>query len=137
MAAQTSPAAPHPPRVLVRGVNWLGDAVMTTPALQRLRQALPGTHLTLLTHEKLAALWQHHPSLDAIVSFHPGERPWSVARRLRGENFNAALVLPNSPRAGLEVWLAGIPQRIGSARPWRNWFLTQAVAPRPGQWRMR
>ena len=137
MAAQTSPAAPHPSRVLVRGVNWLGDAVMTTPALQRLRQALPGTHLTLLTHEKLAALWQHHPSLDAIVSFHPGERPWSVARRLRGENFNAALVLPNSPRAGLEVWLAGIPQRIGSARPWRNWFLTQAVAPRPGQWRMR
>jgi len=29
------------PRILVRGVNWLGDAVMTTPALLRLRQALP------------------------------------------------------------------------------------------------
>jgi len=29
-----------PRRILVRGVNWLGDAVMTTPALQRLREAL-------------------------------------------------------------------------------------------------
>ena len=34
-----------PDRILVRGVNWLGDAVMTTPALQRLRQALPGAHI--------------------------------------------------------------------------------------------
>jgi heptosyltransferase-2 len=39
-------------------------------------------------------------------------------------------VLPNSPRAALEIFLAGIPQRVGYARPWRNFFLTQAVAPR-------
>jgi heptosyltransferase-2 len=123
-------------RVLVRGVNWLGDAVMTTPALQRLREALPDTHITLLTHQKLADLWQHHPSLNAIITFSAGESPWSVARRLRAENFEAALVLPNSPRSALEVWLARIPQRIGYARQWRNWLLTQLVAQRPGQMRM-
>ena len=136
MPAHPPSSIPHPRRVLVRGVNWLGDAVMTTPALQRLRQALPGAHITLLTHEKLAALWQQHPSLDAIVSFSAGERPWAIARRLRAEDFDAALVLPNSPRAALEVWLARIPQRIGYARPWRNWFLTRAIAARPGQRRM-
>lgn len=136
MPAQPS-ADSQPRRLLVRGVNWLGDAVMTTPALQRLREALPGTRITLLTHEKLEALWQGHPSLDAVVPFNPGERPWSIARRLRGEKYDAALVLPNSPRAGLEVWLAGIPQRMGYARPWRNWLLTRAVAPRPGYCRMR
>jgi heptosyltransferase-2 len=108
---------------VVRGVNWLGDAVMTTPALQRLREALPDAHLTLLTHEKLADLWQHHPSLNSIITFSPGENPWLVARRLRAENFQAALVLPNSPRSALEVWLARIPLRIGYARPWRNRLL--------------
>jgi len=41
-------------------------------------------------------------------------------------------VLPNSPRSALEVWLAGIPQRIGYARPWRSWMLTQRIAARPG-----
>ena len=129
-------ADPSLRRVLVRGVNWLGDAVMTTPALQRLREALPEAHITLLTHEKLAALWQHHPSLNAIITFSSRESPWSVARRLRAENFQSALVLPNSPRSAMEVWLARVPQRIGYARPWRTWMLTQPVAPRPGQVRM-
>jgi heptosyltransferase-2 len=46
-------------------------------------------------------------------------------------------VLPNSPRSAIEVFLAGIPQRIGGARPWRNFFLTQAVAPRAGAVKMR
>src|ERR1039457_1429147 len=129
-------ADPSLRRILVRGVNWLGDAVMTTPALMRLREALPDAHITLLTHEKLAALWQHHPSLNATITFSSGESPWSVARRLRAENFQAALVLPNSPRSAMEVWLARVPQRIGYARPWRTWMLTQSVSPRPGQLRM-
>jgi heptosyltransferase-2 len=41
-----------------------------------------------------------------------------------------ALILPNSPRSALEMFLARIPRRVGYARPWRNLFLTQAVAPR-------
>ena len=131
------PSSPNAPRrVLVRGVNWLGDAVMTTPALQRLREALPEAHVTLFTHEKLACLWEQHPSVDAVLTFSPGESPWSVARRLRAESFQTAVVLPNSLRSALEVWLARIPQRIGYARPWRDWLLTRALVPRPGKGRM-
>jgi heptosyltransferase II len=125
-----------PLRILVRGVNWLGDAVMTTPALQRLREALPGAHLTLLTHEKLASLWDRHPSLDTVITFSSGESPWSVARRLRASGFQTAVVLPNSPRSALEVWLARIPQRIGYTRPCWSWLLTRAISPRPGKGRM-
>jgi heptosyltransferase-2 len=122
---------PAPRRLLVRGVNWLGDAVMATPALARLREALPNTHLTLLTPAKLADLWQHHPALDAVLAV-PTERTlFQVARELRDRNFDAGLVLPNSPRSALELWLARIPRRIGGAAPWRNVFLTEVVAPRP------
>ena len=132
----TTPPSSSPRRLLVRGVNWLGDAVMTTPALQRLREALPDSHITLLTHQKLADLWQHHPSLDAVITFASGESLWAVARRLRAEHQQTALVLPNSPRSALEVWLAGIPQRIGYNRRGRNWLLTRSVMPRPDQARM-
>src|SRR4029077_17906394 len=121
------PSAPR--RLLVRGVNWLGDAVMTTPALQRLREHFPQAHISLLTHEKIAELWLAHASLDAVLTFAPGESPWVVARRLRAEHFDTSLVLPNSPRSALEVWLAGIPQRVAYARPWRDWFLSQRVSP--------
>jgi heptosyltransferase-2 len=119
-------------RILVRGVNWLGDAVMSTPALLRLRERFPQTHITLLTPEKLRELWLHHPALDETISFEAGEGLFSVSRKLRAGNFDLALVLPNSPRSALEVWLANIPRRIGGARPWRNCFLTELVAPQSG-----
>ena len=121
----------------MRGVNWLGDAVMTTPALLRLREKFPTAHITLLGPDKLAALWPHHPAVDATISFAAGESILAVGQKLRAGKFDLALVLPNSPRAALEVWRAGIPQRIGYARPWRNWSLTQAVAPRADAVKMR
>ncbi len=127
----------HPRRILVRGVNWLGDAVMTTPALLRLRERFPDAHITLLAAEKLADLWQQHPAMNGVVSFGAGEDVFTVGRTLRNGKFDLALVLPNSPRSALEVFLAGIPHRIGYARPWRNFFLTQAVAPRAGAREMR
>jgi len=128
----------QPGRVLVRGVNWLGDAVMTTPALQRLRERLPGSHITLLTPLKLADLWLGHPSIDEVMTLAAGQGVWSAAGQIRSAGpFDLALVLPNSPRSALETWLGRIPQRVGYARPWRNWFLTRAIAPRPDRVVMR
>ena len=121
----------------MRGVNWLGDAVMTTPALLRLRQKHPQAHLALLTPEKLSDLWLHHPAIDEVIPFAEDQNVFAVAKKLRAGRFDVALVLPNSPRSALEVWLAGIPQRICYARPWRNWLLTQAVAPRADAIRMQ
>jgi len=126
-----------PEKILVRGVNWLGDAVMTTPALLRLREAQPAAHITLLTHAKLADLWRHHPAIDSVATFESGESVFTTARRLRGEHFTTTIVLPNSPRSALEVFLARIPRRIGLARPWRNLLLTDAVSAPAGIRRMR
>lgn len=137
MPTQFSTYAGPPRRILVRGVNWLGDAVMTTPALQRLREHFPQIKIVLVTHEKLADLWLGHPSADEVITFTSSEGPWAVARRVRRLEADLALVLPNSPRSALEVWLARIPHRIGYARPWRNWLLTQAVPARQGHMPMR
>ncbi|HXG48770.1 MAG TPA: lipopolysaccharide heptosyltransferase II [Methylomirabilota bacterium] len=123
-------------RILVRGVNWLGDAVMTTPALQRLREAHPAAHITLLTPAKLAELWTRDPAVDAVLAFEPTESLWAVAGRLRAQRCDVALVLPNSPRSALETFLARIPVRIGRAGAWRNIFLTRAVVPRSDAVRM-
>ena len=126
----------QPRRILVRGVNWLGDAVMTTPALLRLREKFPATQITLLTPEKLKDLWLNHPAINEIISFAPDESIFATVKKLRAGKFDLALVLPNSPRSALEIYLAGIPQRAGYSRPWRNFFLTQTVAPRAGAVKM-
>ncbi len=118
--------------ILVRSVNWLGDAVMSTPALLRLRQARPGARITMLAPEKLAGLWQGQSFVDELLTFAPWENLWQVGRRLREKRFDIGLALPNSIRSALELWLAGIPQRVGLARRGRSLFLTKAVLPRAG-----
>jgi heptosyltransferase-2 len=122
---------PDPPeKILLRGLNWLGDAVMSIPALLRLRQARPSAHIALLSPEKLAGLWQEQPFLDEVLTFSASENIWQVSRRLRKENFSEAVALPNSFRSALELWLAGIPRRVGFARPGRGFLLTRPLPPR-------
>ncbi len=115
-------------RILVRGVNWLGDAIMTTPALMRLRDARPKAHIALLTPAKLAELWQHYPAVDEVIAIERSDTLVCVAKRIRRGRFDTAVLFPNSPRSALEVFLARVPQRIGVARPWRTWALTKVVS---------
>ena len=136
-APEPSPPPTGPTRILVRGTNWLGDAVMATPALLRLREKFPDAHIALLTPGKLADLWLHHSAVNETLLIAPDDGVFSVGSQLRAARFDLALVLPNSPRSALEVWLARIPRRIGYARPWRNWLLTRAITPRPGAVKMR
>ena len=133
-APATHPVQPE--RILVRGVNWLGDAVMTTPALVRLRQRFSQAIITLYTPQKLAELWQHHPAIDTLYVPPVSAGLFEVARELRAGHFDLALIFPNSARSALEPWLAGIPRRVGYARSWRRWLLTAAVPDRPSSQRM-
>lgn len=126
-----------PARIIVRGVNWLGDAVMTSPALMRLRERFPRSHITLFTDIKLAGLWELHPALNDVQTFSDPDSVWSAARVIRSGGFDLALVFPNSPRSALETWLAGVPRRVGYRRSWRNFLLTDPIAPRAEEIAMR
>jgi len=104
---------PSPRNLLVRGVNWLGDAVMTTPALRRLRERFPAAHITLLTLEKLQELWLHHPDLDEVITFRAGQGVLSVAMKLRKPMVLAGL------REGLRAYrevAGGLPRNDESLR---------------------
>lgn len=125
------PANFNPTRILVRGVNWLGDAVMTTPALLRLREKFPQSHIAILTLEKIAALYQEHPAVNEIITISQDDSPWQVGKKIKPLVFDLGIILPNSPRSALEIWFGNIPTRIGYHRPWRNWFLTHTVPERP------
>ncbi len=124
-------------RIVVRGVNWLGDAVMSTPALLRLRAAYPDAHIALLTPDKLADLWMHHPAIDAVLLFQRGASLWQVGRQLRRSRFELGIIFPNSPRAALELCWGRVPRRVGYATSWRRWLLTEPVARQPEHVAMR
>jgi heptosyltransferase-2 len=125
---------PEAENILVRGVNWLGDAVMTTPALMRLRETRPNARITMLTPEKLAGLYLGQSCIDDVIAISPGDTVWKVGRMLRGRSFTTGIAFPNSVRSALELWLAMIPKRIGIGRPL---LLTQSLPRRVGAVKMR
>jgi len=113
-------------RILIRGLNWLGDAIMALPALQRLRQARPEAHIAILTPRKLADLWKP-PLIDEVIAFDREESAWQISQRLRRGRYSTGIVLPMSFRSALELWLAGIPKRIGAEHKGRGPLLSHPV----------
>lgn len=116
--------AAKPFRMLIRSTNWLGDAVMTVPAVRAFKQGRPDAHVTVLTPAKLADLWAAMDDVDDVISIENDESIFAVAAKLKGR-FDVSIVLSNSLRTALEVWLAGIPRRVGYAGHNRRWLLNQ------------
>ena len=116
--------------VLVCAMNWLGDSVMSLPALRAFRLARPGVRIVVLSKRKLADFWRLCPAADEIVEL-PGTLFGMIrlARRLRAERFAEALILPNSFRSALTPFLARIPRRAGFRGHARSWMLTRVIEP--------
>src|SRR6266480_2332406 len=123
-----SPQDLKPFRILIRSSNWLGDAVMSAPAVRALKAGRPDARVTIAAPEKIAPMWKLVPEVDAIIAM-PGAQLLSSVRLLRREpSFDVAILFPNSLRAALESWLAGIPRRVGYRGHWRRWLLNQIVS---------
>jgi heptosyltransferase-2 len=121
---------------MVRSTNWLGDAVMSLPALRAIRGVFPRARISLVARPWVADLYAHESAIDAVIPY-PAERGWRArirfARGLRDHAFDAAILLQNAFDAALMAWLARIPRRIGYRRDGRGPLLTRAIAvPEPG-----
>lgn len=118
-------------KILVRGVNWIGDAVMTLPALKALRKAYPESKITLLVKPSVAAIFEKNPLIDEIIlyeeRFQGAFGKLILSRRLRKEHFSRAILLQNAFDAALITFLAGIPRRVGYKRDGRGFLLTKAI----------
>ncbi len=115
-------------RIVIRSSNWLGDAVMTVPAVRALKRGHPGAHIAVVTPEKIADVWRLVPEVDEVIAF-PAAKIFGVAKLIRRGKFDTGVIFPNSLRTGLEMWLARVPRRIGYAGHSRRWLLTDIFAP--------
>lgn len=135
------PAQP-PARVLVIRPDHLGDMLLATPALARLRAALPAAHITVATDPGSVVVLEHEPAHDAVLArrfpgiargregspLAPYAHLLRLARRLRAARFDAALILrPDHWWGALLARTAGIPRRLGYAVPEVAPFLTEVL----------
>ncbi len=124
-------------RILVRMPNWVGDAVMCIPALEAIRARWPEAEIALLGREWGSGLFQGQPWADRILVFDHTARHGGffglkrLAKEVRHEHFDVAVLFQNAFQAAWLAWRAGVPQRIGYARDGRSWLLTHLI-PVPG-----
>jgi len=127
-------------RILVRATNWVGDAVMSVPALQALRGHHPQAHISILARPWVAGLYGREAFCDEVIPY-DAPRGWKgllekrrLAAELRARQFDCALLLQNAFEAAALVRWAGIPLRIGYDRDARGWLLTHPIpVPRAGE----
>jgi len=128
----------EPKKILVRVPNWVGDAVLSLPALDKLGERFPSTQLTVLARPHVAGLYANRPGVHGVHLFdhrgrHAGWSGWRrLARELAAERFELAVLFQNAFQAALIAWLARIPWRVGYARDARGPLLTDRIpVPRP------
>src|SRR5437016_4929282 len=120
-----------PFRILIRSSNWLGDAVLSVPAVRAIKNGRPDAHITIAALAKVAPMWKLVPEVDAIFPL-TGNLLLATVRSLRRQSsFDAAILLPNSLRVAIESWLSGILRRVGYRGHSRSWLLNQIIPEPP------
>ncbi len=129
-------------RLLVVIPNWVGDVVLASPVLAALREHFRQAHISYLMRPYVAEIVAGGGWHDS-EAFWPRSRGWrqiaetrALARQLRGQRLDTAILLTNSFRSALVARMARIPCRVGYNRDWRGWLLTDRLRPlrRDGQY---
>jgi len=118
--------------ILIRATNWIGDAIMSLPALRAIRRRFPDAEITVLAKPWVSALYEGERSIDRVIALEGAN--WNVIRRLRRGKFDLAILFPNSFQSAAVVRLAGVKRIVGYARDGRSLLLTDAIAiPKAGE----
>ncbi|WP_028318919.1 lipopolysaccharide heptosyltransferase II [Desulfobulbus elongatus] len=123
----------HPQKILVRSTNWIGDGVMTTPAVRSIRENFPESEIAMLVHPWVGDVFRYSPRVDRLILYdkkgrHQGVKGMlQLAGELRQEQFDCAILLQNAFEAALITMLAGIPVRGGYTTDGRGLLLTHGV----------
>jgi len=124
----------NPEKILIRSTNWIGDAVMTTPAVHTIRKNFPNAEITMLAMPWVADIFRLSPDVDKVLVYdkkelYPGriQGVLKLASHLQHYWFDAAILLQNAFEAAFIAWMAGIPLRAGYRRDGRSLLLTHGV----------
>lgn len=120
-------------KILVRGVNWVGDAVLTLPALAALHRAMPRARIHVLTWPQVADVYRAAPGVSEVILYEKQGRHrflpgmWRLGRELRAYNFDLAVLLQNAFEAALIAKLSGAKTRAGYGTDGRGFLLNRSI----------
>ena len=115
-------------KTLFIGLNWIGDLIMSFPAISA--AAIRGKRkVDILTRPHLAELYSFHPGVGTAFGLDNRSllRSLPAIRALRQHQYDRIIVLPNSFRAALTAFACGSSRRVGYVGQLRGLLLHRAV----------
>ena len=116
--------------------NWIGDTVMATPALRAVRRKYPDAEIVAILRPHVTDVLAGLDLIDRDLLHDPRGKSvknygWQFVSRMQREQFDLALLFPNSLRSGWLAWLSGAKRRVGFNRNCRGRLLTDRIVPKP------
>ncbi|MDO6685724.1 MULTISPECIES: lipopolysaccharide heptosyltransferase II [unclassified Agarivorans] len=106
-------------KILVVGPSWVGDMVMSQSLYKALKQLHPQAQLDVLAPDWCRPMLERMPEVDNALRMPLGHGDlqlavrWKLAKQLKQSHYDWAITQPNSLKAALIPWFAGIKQRTG------------------------
>lgn len=106
-------------KILVIGPAWIGDMIMSQSLFKLLKQQDPQAQIDVIAPEWTQALLERMPEVSNAINMPLGhgqlqlKQRWQLGKQLRQQNYDQAIVLPNSWKSAIIPYAAQIPQRTG------------------------
>jgi len=120
-------------RIMIRAANWVGDAIMTTPVVRAVRKNFPRSRITVLAKPWVVPVYEHNPYIDSVMVYEntgrheKGFGTLRLARDLRRQSFDLAVLMQNAFEAALISFLGGIKERLGYNTDARGLLLNRGI----------
>jgi heptosyltransferase II len=119
-------------KILIRGTNWIGDSIMSIPAMREVRRIFPDAQIALHTRASSEGLFSNASFIDEIIAYKRNRWPimdvYDNTAFLSDERFDLAILFPNSFQSALIPFLSRVPVRIGYNKDLRGLLLTHPIA---------
>jgi heptosyltransferase II len=119
-------------KILIRGTNWIGDAVMSVPAMREIRRLFPEAHIALQTRPWAKDIFADSALFDEIIELGSLDSkitgPLRQAEALRPHKFDLGVLFPNSFASAFIARLGNVRKRVGYATDGRSFLLTDPIA---------
>jgi len=113
-------------KTLIRLPNWIGDAVMATPAVRLLAERCGEEGISIWGPPQTAGLFHHFPGVSRVFELDEKKEPARI-EEIRSSGYDRVFLLTNSYSTAKAAKQAGIAERIGYRRQWRGPLLTRPV----------
>jgi ADP-heptose:LPS heptosyltransferase len=115
-------------KIIIRGLNWIGDAVMMLPFLEAVIKKYPNAKITLVVKDWVKGIFKNVSGISEIISYPKNYSDYyKLIKTFRKEKYDIAIAVLKSFSSAFFCFLIGAKKRIGFSAQHRDFLLTDKL----------